>query len=262
MKKIPKILMAAITWLVALPALFRDALSGEPVIHAANIAEGRHAESVTKLTDAAITTRHLLYKVGSDVDHIAVAGATDTPLGVVADEATAAEEYVSVDLLGKGCTKRMVASEAVSAGARVFAAASGKIATSGSVLVGIALTAATTDGDIIEVEDICIGSDGIVYDAVAVAGATLAIPITHRTVQKTTGGAEALTLADGAFIGQKLHITLVVDGGDGTLTPTTPSGFATIVFADAGDTVDLEWTADGWIISGMAGVAAPPVITL
>lgn len=98
-----------------------------------------------------------------------------------------------------------------------------------------------------------------------VAADVLAIPVTKRYVAKTTGAdAEALTLANGVA-GQRLNIALVVDGGgDGTLTPTTRSGFATIVFADAGDIVDLEYVDDtvGWILVGSAGVAAPPVITV
>jgi hypothetical protein len=101
--------------------------------------------------------------------------------------------------------------------------------------------------------------------SVAVAADVLAIPVTHRYVAKTTGAdAEALTLANG-IAGQRLNIALVVDGGgDGTLTPATCSGFATIVFADAGDIVDLEYVDDtvGWILVGSAGVAAPPVITV
>lgn len=97
------------------------------------------------------------------------------------------------------------------------------------------------------------------------AADSLAIPITARYVAKTTGAdAEALTLADGVA-GQRINISLVTDGGgDGTLTPATSSGFATIVFADAGDTADLEYVDDtvGWVIVGTAGVAAPPVITV
>jgi len=97
------------------------------------------------------------------------------------------------------------------------------------------------------------------------AAAALAIPVTHRYVAKTTGaGAEALTLANGVP-GQRLTIALVTDGGgDGTLTPTTKSGFTTIVFADKGDVASLEYIDDttGWVILGTAGVAAPPVTTL
>lgn len=98
-----------------------------------------------------------------------------------------------------------------------------------------------------------------------VAGGVLAIPVTHRYVAKTTGGAEALTLANG-IPNQRLTISLVSDGGDGTLTPTTKTGFSTIVFADVKDTVTLEYIDDtvGWIIVGAIGTAAgggPPVIT-
>ncbi|AVX04335.1 hypothetical protein MXMO3_01810 [Maritalea myrionectae] len=99
----------------------------------------------------------------------------------------------------------------------------------------------------------------------SVAADELAIPVTARYVAKTTGAdAEALTLADGTP-GQKINIALVADGGgDGTLTPATCSGFATIVFADAGDIVDLEYVDDtvGWILVGSAGVAAPPATTV
>lgn len=93
------------------------------------------------------------------------------------------------------------------------------------------------------------------------AGGTLAVPITNRAVVMTTGGAESLTLANGVN-GQRLNLILGTDGGDGTLTPTTKTGFTSIVFADAGDIADLEFVDStvGWIIVGTAGVAAPPVI--
>lgn len=98
-----------------------------------------------------------------------------------------------------------------------------------------------------------------------VAADVLAIPLTHPLVKKTTGAdAEALTLADG-YPGQLLNINLVTDGGGaGTLTPTTKTGFATIVFADAGDQAVLLYidSTAGWIILGLSGVAAPPAITV
>jgi len=98
--------------------------------------------------------------------------------------------------------------------------------------------------------------------SVAVAGAALAIPITNGVVLKTTGGVEALTLANGEE-GQLLKIILDVDGGDGTLTPTTTTGFTTIVFADAKDQVTLLYmdATLGWVIQEASGLLAPPVIT-
>ena len=98
--------------------------------------------------------------------------------------------------------------------------------------------------------------------SVAVAGGTLAIPITNGVVLKTTGGVEALTLANGEP-GQLLKIILDVDGGNGTLTPTTKTGFATIVFGDAKDQVTLLYmdATLGWVIQEASGLLAPPVIT-
>jgi hypothetical protein len=98
-----------------------------------------------------------------------------------------------------------------------------------------------------------------------VAAAALAIPVTKAVVVKATGaGAEALTLANGTP-GQVLVITLGTDGGgDGTLTPATATTWATIVFADAGDTAALLYIDDtvGWVILGLSGLSAPPAFTV
>lgn len=115
---------------------------------------GEHDSSCSRLSSAAITVRHLLYKQGADADHIAVCTATtDTPLGTVADEPTAAEVPVTLRLIGRGPTKRMVASAAIAAGVPVFLAANGQIASSGTVKVGESLTAAAALNDVIEVND-------------------------------------------------------------------------------------------------------------
>jgi len=89
-----------------------------------------------------------------------------------------------------------------------------------------------------------------------------AIPVTHAYVAATAGGAVAWTLADGDP-GQVLQI-YSVDANTGTLTPTTATGWATIVFTDAGDRAVLQFIDGtiGWIILGLSGVAAPPVTTV
>ncbi len=115
---------------------------------------GTHEKAIGRLTDGAITARYLLVKKGSDNDHIALTTAnTDIPIGTVADEATAAEQRVNVQLLGKGPTKKMVAGGAIGAGVRVYSATGGKILATGTVRVGISLTAAAADNDVIEVAD-------------------------------------------------------------------------------------------------------------
>ena len=95
------------------------------------------------------------------------------------------------------------------------------------------------------------------------AADSLAIPVTHGYVAKTTGAdAEALTLADGVP-GQKLIINLVTDGGGtGTLTPATATGFSTIAFADAGDQAVLFFvdSTTGWIILSVFGLTAQPTV--
>jgi hypothetical protein len=118
---------------------------------------------ISRLPDAVLASRHLLVKVGSDGDHVAVNGVHDMPLGSVPDTATQARVDegllpVTVLLLGRDDTKLMVASEAITAGVDVYTAASGKVSTlsasAGSYYkVGKALTAAAADGDQIEVAD-------------------------------------------------------------------------------------------------------------
>jgi hypothetical protein len=89
---------------------------------------------------------------------------------------------------------------------------------------------------------------GRVFGTVTTRSGAGAIPITAGTVRLTTTGADALTLANGAN-GQILTIVMVVDGGEGTVTPTTKTGYNTIAFNDVGDTVVLQYlTTVGWMI--------------
>lgn len=125
---------------------------------ACNIAEGTHEGDLTKLSSAAIATRYLCVKFGADVNHVAVCSAiTDRPIGICSDEATAAEENINVQLLGSGGKTRLVtAGAAIAIGARVATMASGKVQTAVTTQypIGIALTAAAADGDVIEIDPI------------------------------------------------------------------------------------------------------------
>jgi len=148
--------LAAMLGLVALHA--RGFIRTPRILRLANIGEGTHCGSISKKADAAIATRNLLVKFGSDGDHVAACGANDIPLGPVDDEAEAAEDFINVRLLGvDGMTQLMVASEAITAGEAVFTAANGKVQDlpggAGTYYqVGYALTAAGADGDVIEVQ--------------------------------------------------------------------------------------------------------------
>jgi hypothetical protein len=116
-----------------------------------------HESSVTRTNDAAIATRHLLWKKGAADGTVALNGAADIPLGTIDNIESGTGERQSVLLLGKGATKKMIASEAITAGEQVFAAASGKVqdlpTSAGTYYcVGTALTAGSTD-EVIEVAD-------------------------------------------------------------------------------------------------------------
>jgi hypothetical protein len=80
-----------------------------------------------------------------------LAGATSVAAGVAITPSFADGDDITVSLRTASGTQQMVANGAITRGASVFAAASGKIASSGSVFVGTALEAATADNDVIEV---------------------------------------------------------------------------------------------------------------
>ena len=81
-----------------------------------------------------------------------------------------------------------------------------------------------------------------------------AVDIINLVTEVTSTGADALTLADGTA-GQVKIITMVVDGGDATLTPTTFANGSTMTFADVHDTVMIVYANTiGWVIVSNSGV--------
>ena len=80
-----------------------------------------------------------------------------------------------------------------------------------------------------------------------------AVNTTDTVTELTTTGADALTLANGTP-GQVKIITMIADGGDGTLTPTTLHGGTTITFDDVGESVVLVYhTTIGWKAVSVSG---------
>jgi hypothetical protein len=98
---------------------------------------------------------------------------------------------------------------------------------------------------------------GRVFGTIGARSGAGAVPLTSSVVRLTTTGADALTLANGSN-GQILTIVMVVDGGDGTLTPTTKTGFSTITFDAVGNSVTLQYfPTQGWmIVSNYGGTVA------
>lgn len=82
---------------------------------------------------------------------LATAGATQAMIGTQDQASFAATDRVNVRLKSAQGTMKCVASEGITGGALVYAAASGKVASSGTVVEGVAMETVTADGDIIEV---------------------------------------------------------------------------------------------------------------
>lgn len=123
---------------------------------------------------------------------LAVASALQKALGTIELDAVA-DDQVSVRLRTAQGTRKMIAAGAISAGAYVYGAASGKIsATANTNLEGIALEAAGASGDIIEVLVI----DSAVTNPVTAYSASGALTIVNGVATITkTGSLAAMTLA-------------------------------------------------------------------
>ena len=139
---------------------------------------------------------------------LAAAGATQRALGTLRDAAFADGDARTVLLRTKPGTRKMVASEAITAGNRVYAAASGKVGASGSIDEGMALESATDDGDVIEV----LTDDRPEASVVAVAAAGSA-----------QGDAAALTA-------HAVNSVSAADGTKGVVLPAAAAGLRVEVY--------------------------------
>ena len=87
-------------------------------------------------------------------------------------------------------------------------------------------------------------------------GTQTAISVATAVTLLQTAGSNATTLADGTVQGQIKIIINDTDGGTSVLTPADPLGYATLDFADDGDSVMLMWTGTSWAVIGQADVDA------
>lgn len=93
-------------------------------------------------------------------------------------------------------------------------------------------------------------SFSLVPDSITGSGA---IPLNRPSLAiDTTGGAIALTLADG-FNGQVLILALLADGGDAVITPANLLGATTITMNDVKDAVVLQFMFATWVIISNIG---------
>ena len=74
-----------------------------------------------------------------------------------------------------------------------------------------------------------------------------AINLTTLFTEITTTGADAYSLANGT-VGQVKIITMAVDGGDATITPTTFANGTSMTMDAVQDSVTLIYGANGWVV--------------
>lgn len=105
------------------------------------------------------------------------------------------------------------------------------------------------------------GNTPTAQNAMTTAGA-VSLSTYSTSVNTTTGSGHASTLANGTRVGQLKKITLAVDAGDLVVTVTSLAGGNTITFADAGDSMLLQWDGVQWVPIEYAGaVDAGPAIS-
>lgn len=259
------VITVTISVVLVLAAICAFVLRDAPQSHAASPVTG----ATNAKAGSGGVTKGLFVKLSAAGTVVSATAVGDSTVGVceITASANALTRYAP-----PGTQTTVTSGEAIAVGDLLTAGTGGKAFvldendTTAQRVAAVALTA--VDAADKDVTVLVLAST--VEQRLAVGGKTtsiadsLAIPVTHAIVSKTTGAdAEALTLADGVP-GQILTIELATDGGGtGTLTPATKTGFTTIVFADAGDTASLLFVDGtvGWIILGTAGVAAPPVIS-
>lgn len=144
------------------------------------------------------------------------AGATDTDaLGCLTRDVTDTVTPVTIEpfINGQFCGQIMVASGAITAPAAVYAAANGKVANSGTVLVGLANTSSTTDGDYVTVIPSAAGILG------SVARSSLTTDTQPYTVPLSALKTHATLVGLGAAAGTPAGDMGLTPGTHGTNTP-------------------------------------------
>lgn len=111
--------------ILALVGVFVGGLRSQFATANVETSAGAH-KVLTRRADAALTSRYLLVKSGSDALHSAVCGAADYPIGSTSDTPGAAEDIINVNPLSNSeYTRQLRAATALAAGVDVYTAANG-----------------------------------------------------------------------------------------------------------------------------------------
>lgn len=197
---------------------------------------------------------------------LAAAGAAERSIGVLERRALAANELVAVRTRNAPGTRKMVAAGAITARNYVYGAASGKVddIPNGN-LEGIALEAATADGDVIEV--LPVAAPPVQSTIVEAKTADYTVTLADSGKTFTTVGASGTVvfampaavpgLRYGFRVGAAQELRIDPDGTEKVSLPSTgvPGAAGKYLTANAdGETVYLECTKAGeWTVVGYTG---------
>lgn len=178
---------------------------------------------------------------------VTLAGADNPGIGTVEEPAFAANDPCTVRLWTAPGTQKMVANGAITAGSSVYAAAGGKVASSGAICLGEAKEAASADNDVIEVVPF-VPSPGIVRHV-----------RTRFTIAQVNAGATLLTAVPGMRYRMVSASAISVGGAAGAVTTVdilatqSASSVKLVAFAQANLTQNTQLTSGGTGAAILAG---------
>ena len=217
-----------------------------------------------QFTAGAAIAKYLRVKTPSS---LAAAGAVDVELGTMENASLAANDVVSVRLRTAYGTQKMVASEAISAGANVYGAAGGKVSdTANGNFIGTALDAAGADGDVIEVLRGVPRADGSTVTVEAHTADDTLVVAESGSLHTNTGAAGTITISLPAAtagleflfaVGAAQQLRIDPNGSETISLPSNgvPGAAGKYLVADAiGETVSLVCASAGsWRVMGFTG---------
>lgn len=197
--------------------------------------------SGTTINGSSVAALGVITSASANALAVGLAGATNPAFNVDSSTALQAAGLNVIGAIAAGTVAVGVISSGSNASLSIDAKGSGTIGIGATSTGAVTITPATTVTGALTLGAAFKSTTATLTGAGAVGLTTLVTKV-------VTTGANALTLADGTD-GQIKIIVMITDGGDGTLTPTTKTGYSTIVFNDAGDGVGLVFTTTlGWIV--------------
>ena len=175
--------------------------------------------AITLLTGAIVAAKRLVQLSAGTVIHN-VAAATSDPFGV-SEYAGASGDKIAIRTLSEDGTLEITAAGVIALDADVYAAAAGKVqalpATGGKYKkIGIAMEAATADGDIIEILPYEFGKE-VDVDTTHTALAPALTPGGVHIIDSNANAVSA-TLADDTIIGRETYIVMTDQSNSSTVS--------------------------------------------